>query len=249
MFSVQASNGYGGFPWEFGGRLTTANSPAVYGVNNGKTIRTYFGRESGHLDSEVGDYELKNGAILNVWSAKDDWALSLNGKTLSISDMNTPLFDSPVTAPGFEKHYYFGAGHGSRFKGKVSETILFNRKLDVDERKRVNSYLALKYGLTLKDDYIASDGSTTMWTATNNTGYGNHITGIGRDDNGALYQKQSKSQVNGANITIALGDVIKATNAENLNTITNDKTFFTFSDNGVAATYDTIIENANIPAT
>ncbi|MEA0563568.1 S-layer homology domain-containing protein [Lysinibacillus irui] len=229
VFSVQASTNYSGFPWEFGGG---ANSNAIYGVTSGKSIRTYFGRTEGYLDGSVGDYELKNGAMLNVWSEVSDWALSLNGIKLTQSDVNTPRFVSPVSG-----QYYFGAGHNSRFNGMIAETILFNHKLGENERKQVNSYLALKYGLTLKDDYIASDGSTKMWTVT--TGYGNHITGIGRDDNGALYHKQSKSQVNGANITIALGNEIQATNAENLNAITNDKSFFVFSDNGKDATFST----------
>ncbi|MDP1396071.1 S-layer homology domain-containing protein [Lysinibacillus capsici] len=237
VFSVQVnemSNGKEGFPWEFGGKYNTL---ADYGSKNVGAINTYFGRDSGNLNITIDDYDLKNGAILNVWSATDDWALLLNGKTLSTQDMNTPQFDSPTTNP--VDHYYFGAGHSTRLQGKIAETIVFDRKLDDGKRKQVNSYLALKYGLTLTDDYIASDGATTMWTAANNLGYGSHITGIGRDDNGALYQKQSKSQVNGANVTIALGNEIKATNAENLNTITNDKSFFTFSDNGQAATFAT----------
>lgn len=230
VFSVQASENYSGFPWEFGGENTGMN--AAYGINNGKTIRTYFGRALGHLNITVADYELKNGALLNVWSAANDWALTLNGNKLAHLTENTPKFASPAGGK-----YYFGAGHNSRFNGVIAETILFNRKLGDNEQKQVNSYLALKYGLTLKDDYIASDGSTTMWTTS--TDYGNHITGIGRDDNGALYQKQSKSQVNGANITIALGNEIQATNAENLNTITNDKSFFVFSDNGQDAIFAT----------
>ncbi|MFJ8520685.1 hypothetical protein ACIQ8C_24435, partial [Lysinibacillus xylanilyticus] len=238
-----------GFPWEFGGKYS--GDLAYYGLNNEGIINTYFGRGSNTLNIAVDDYDLKNGAILNVWSATDDWALLLNGRTLSTPDMNTTnttQFDSPTTASGHADHYYFGAGHSTRLQGKIAETIVFNHKLDDVKRKQVNSYLALKYGLTLKDDYIASDGSTTMWTATNNPGYGNHITGIGRDVNGSLNQKQSKSQVNGANVTIALGNEIKATNAENLNEI-NDNTFFTFSDNGKVATYDNPIDNTKLPAT
>ncbi|MEJ8548358.1 S-layer homology domain-containing protein [Brevibacillus borstelensis] len=237
LFSVQASDDYRGFPWEFGGKYST---PVVYGASNGKAISTYFGRNEGSLSVNVGDYQLKNGAMLNIWSAPSDWALSLNGKILQTQNTNTPNFASPITSGS--KSYYFGAGHMSRFYGKMSETILYNRKLTEEDRNKVNSYLALKYGLTLKDennapiDYVASDG-TTMWTAGNNTGYGNHITGIGLDEAGALYQKQSKSQVDGANVTIALGNEIKETNGLNTNTIANDKSFFVFSDNGKDAKF------------
>ncbi|RAT99186.1 S-layer homology domain-containing protein [Brevibacillus sp. Leaf182] len=238
-FSVQASDKYIGFPWEFGGKHTAA---VVYGANNGKSISSYFGRDEGSLSVDVGDYQLKNGAMLNIWSAPNDWALSLNGKVLQTTNSNTPNFASPITSGS--KPYYFGAGHNSRFYGKMSETILYNRKLTDEDRNKVNSYLALKYGLTLKDennapiDYVASDGST-MWAASNNTGYGNRITGIGRDEVGALYQKQSKSQVDGANVTLAIGNAIQETNAQNTSTIAEDKSFFVFSDNGGDVTFVT----------
>ncbi|MGG3243516.1 S-layer homology domain-containing protein [Brevibacillus formosus] len=241
IFSVQASDKYSGFPWEFGGKHTAA---VVYGANNGKSISSYFGRNEGSLSADVGDYQLKNGAMLNIWSAPNDWALSLNGKVLQTTNSNTPNFASPITSGN--KPYYFGAGHMSRFYGKMSETILYNRKLTDEDRNKVNSYLALKYGLTLKDennapiDYVASNGST-MWKASNNTGYGNRITGIGRDEAGALYQKQSKSQVDGANVTLAIGNVIQETNAQNTKTIAEDKSFFVFSDNGGDVTFGTPI--------
>ncbi|HYH55095.1 MAG TPA: hypothetical protein VD772_00700, partial [Anseongella sp.] len=86
-------------------------------------------------------------------------------------------------------------------------------------------------------DYLASDGSTRMWTAADNTGYGQRITGIGRGENGALNQKQSRSQAPGANLSITLGDQFSASNLHNTNSITNDLSFFTFSDNGEAAEY------------
>ncbi|MFA4133844.1 MULTISPECIES: S-layer homology domain-containing protein [unclassified Brevibacillus] len=241
IFSVQASDKYSGFPWEFGGKHTAA---VVYGANNGKSISSYLGRDEGSLSADVGDYQLKNGAMLNIWSAPNDWALSLNGKVLQTTNSNTPNFASPITSGS--KPYYFGAGHNSRFYGKMSETILYNRKLTDEDRNKVNSYLALKYGLTLKDennapiDYVASNGST-MWKASNNTGYGNRITGIGRDEVGALYQKQSKSQVDGANVTLAIGNAIQETNALNTKTIAEDKSFFVFSDNGGDVTFVTPI--------
>ncbi|NRS50820.1 hypothetical protein [Brevibacillus sp. HB2.2] len=69
IFSVQASDRYIGFPWEFGGKHTAA---VVYGANNGKSISSYFGRDEGILSVDVGDYQLKNGAMLNIWSAPNE---------------------------------------------------------------------------------------------------------------------------------------------------------------------------------
>ncbi|MGN7478723.1 S-layer homology domain-containing protein [Solibacillus silvestris] len=231
VFSVQASKNYSGFPWELGGKGSTA----IYGRNN--SITTYFGRDR-NIEIDVGNYDLKDGAMLNIWSAQNDWRLSLNGKKLHETIENTPNFETSTSG----SRYYIGAGHSSRFNGMIAEVILFNRKLDDDERMKVNSYLALKYGLTLDTDYVASDGSTKMWSEELNGGYGNRITGIGRDEDGALNQKQSKAQILNANITIALGSEIKAANAENRNVIANNKSFFVFSDNGGEVNFSTPIQ-------
>ncbi|MEZ4902515.1 MAG: hypothetical protein R2822_12575 [Spirosomataceae bacterium] len=63
----------------------------------------------------------------------------------------------------------------------------------------MNSYLALKYGITLDQttttNYLSGTGST-IWTAGG--GYDNSIAGIGREDCQDLHQKQVCSLVNTA---------------------------------------------------
>lgn len=146
----------------------------------------------------------------------------------------------------------YGAGH---LDGHFGELIVFDETknagdgLTEDELQRLNSYFAFKYGITLKDaagkatNYTASDSTTNMWTAENNEGYGNRITGIGRDDHGGLNQKQSISSASDGYVTIALGDSIATTNTGNSKTIENDKSFFVFSDNGSLPTFATESEN------
>ncbi|WP_152547782.1 cadherin-like beta sandwich domain-containing protein [Paenibacillus ehimensis] len=141
----------------------------------------------------------------------------------------------------------FGGGstnNWDHYKGDVAEVVLFPASKTELEKQRVESYLALKYGLTLnkgKTDYVTSNGSDKIWTASSNAGYGNRITGIGRDNGSNLLQKQSKSQEEGALVTIALGNEIKATNAENTNSVA-DLSFFAFSDNGGTIKYDDVIK-------
>lgn len=237
VFSVQKSTNYSGFPWELGG--LGASGTSKYGNDDGGNIKTYFGRVyddgNGIVTVPVDSYDLKNGSLMNTWSASNDWAFLLNGKKLKEETSNTPNF----TTNSSSSNYYIGAGHGSRFNGTITETILFNRKLNDTERAQVNSYLALKNGLTLDSDYIASDGSTTIWTKSDD--YASRITGIGRDDNGSLNQKQSKSEIMDSNVTIALGDSIEDTNLANENTFTNNKSFFVFADNGEDATFKTAL--------
>lgn len=136
-----------------------------------------------------------------------------------------------------------GAGNSSnwqQFNGEFSEVILYPASTAAD-RNRIESYLALKYGLTLNDgqsDYTASNGSTKMWKADDNAGYGKRITGIGKDSGSDLEQKQSKSQESGATVALSLGTAIAASNKENANSIAQDDSFFTFSDNGATVAYD-----------
>jgi len=237
IFSVQKNDG-SGFPWDFGG---TYNSASTY---SGNTINTYFGRKETMVSTPNIPYNLAVPSILNAWSATNNWGLALNGDLLQQLTQNTTHF-TPTYPP--LNSYYIGAINGKIFEnGRITENIFYNRTLSIDEKQRVNSYLALKYGLTAKDadgnaaDYVASDG-TAFWAANDNAGYGNRITGIGRDDASKQNQKQSKSQLNDAILTIALGANVATTNSGNTETIGADKSFFVFGDNDGAAAYNTSI--------
>ncbi|MFB6365177.1 Ig-like domain-containing protein [Paenibacillus elgii] len=221
------------FPWEFGSGIST--QPSTF---YGPTIRTVFGRES-RLDINV-DNDLKNATMMNIWSAPNDWRLSLNGVKKHSESSNTPNFTSR-TSP--KPYYYIGAGHNSVFNGRISEVILYNRKLESVERQKVNSYLALKYGLTLKDedgqptDYVDSIGNS-MWSKQDIGDYTYRITGIGKDTASGLEQRQSKSVDSGALVTIALGNELAPSNAKATPFPADvDKTFLTFSDNNNSTDY------------
>ena len=83
------------------------------------------------------------------------------------------------------------------FHGQIGEVIIYSSSLSDAAMNRINSYLALKYGISLNDgtgsQYIASDGSTIFWNHTLNTGYNYGIFGIGKDDGSTLHQRISRS--------------------------------------------------------
>ena len=86
---------------------------------------------------------------------------------------------------------------------KVSEVMYYCRKLGSTELRRVQTYLAVKYGVTLEPvDYVCSTGDT-VWRIVDNAAYHNRITGIGQDTAYGLLQTRSRSEVDGAVITIA----------------------------------------------
>ncbi len=125
--------------------------------------------------------------------------------------------------------------------GSIPEVIMYNRELDSISRLKVNSYLALKYGITLDSgsvNYLATD-STLMWsTTTANNVYIHNIFGIGRDDVDSLYQRISKSVDTTAIVTLSLSDDFVSPN-DTLRTavFANDLTFQTISNNNGTNTW------------
>lgn len=136
------------------------------------------------------------------------------------------------------------------FDGRIAEIVSYNtRKSDASlvlDHNRIQSYLAIKYGITLgvngtSQDYADSDGKV-IWDQSANAGYNYDITGIGRDDVSELNQKQSRS-VNDAQdgvgrvegiLTMGLNEIYD-TNKEHQTsnpTTFNDKEFLVWGNNG-----------------
>jgi hypothetical protein len=82
------------------------------------------------------------------------------------------------------------------FYGSLVELIVFDRPISGAERARIFSYLALKYGITIKTNLVASDGST-IWDATANATYNNDVTSLGRDNGSGLLVNQSNAIATG----------------------------------------------------
>ena len=129
--------------------------------------------------------------------------------------------------------------------GEIQEIIVLSGTsgalIPAAELRKVQSYLAVKYGLTLdpattaQPDYTNSN-STNVWTGASNTGYQNNIFGIGRDDNAGLYQKQSKSY-DKSSMTVFLSSLSES-NQENTGTFASDRTYLMFGSNAPAAGTD-----------
>ena len=77
------------------------------------------------------------------------------------------------------------------FTGYIPEFIAYNRWLSPIERRKVNSYLAIKYGISLQSSYIGSDGQL-LWDY-HNSAFNNRITALYRDDASGLNQLESST--------------------------------------------------------
>ena len=116
------------------------------------------------------------------------------------------------------------------FDGLLGEFIVFNRAITLKERHRIESYLALKYGITLPElDYINSDYEK-IWDYSDNVDFHNRIAGIGRDDEFFLYQKQSSSTCGTGLLTIGVNKIESANRANHIEII--NKEYLVWGDNG-----------------
>lgn len=164
--------------------------------------------------------------------------------------------------------YTLGAGQfsinghnlSSFLDGKITEVASYSSPNSTPNQQKIQSYLAIKYGVTLKEfgtakeafdfecdtDYVDSQG-TIIWDQSANAGYNFDIAGIGRDDASELNQKQSKSQniasdgtdtfgptlTNGF-LSIGLTDLYDTNNsniASNSTTL-NDREYLVWGNNG-----------------
>ncbi|GAB5525031.1 MAG: hypothetical protein Roseis2KO_29030 [Roseivirga sp.] len=123
------------------------------------------------------------------------------------------------------------------FDGQIGEIISYSVRPSDAEHNRIQSYLAVKYGITLDNtgggtagDYTSA-GTTTIWDASDYSTYHNDVAGIGRDDASCLNQKQSKSENSGSIVAIGLGG-IETNNAANANTFSADNSFMLWGNDG-----------------
>ncbi len=108
------------------------------------------------------------------------------------------------------------------FKGLIPEIILFDRVVNPRERLQIESYLAIKYGLSLhQQEYITylNAGGDTLWNGRHYPDFSHHITGIGRDDISGLRQFQSSCSYESGLLTIGVA------------TLAQDQSFLLWGDN------------------
>ncbi len=160
--------------------------------------------------------------------------------------------------------FYLGTGRSgisgrplSALNGRLSEVVVYTEPNSDLNQQKIQSYLGLKYGITLHAigssnvsgvsdtsrlndvNYIDSAGAT-IWDTSANIGFNYDITGIGRDDDSQLYQKQSKT-VNSVN-DIAIGlSTLEATNNLNTNTCNNKNFLIWGNNNGTLAAQPAIV--------
>ncbi|MFT3704466.1 MAG: T9SS type A sorting domain-containing protein [Agriterribacter sp.] len=166
--------------------------------------------------------------------------VSSNGTTEIASGSVTPVLvpNSP---------FFIGRAvvSGAFWKGDIAEVIVYNGKHSSSDYNRVQSYLALKYGIsldqTIATSYLASDGSK-MWDATTAGSFNKNIFGIGKDVLSGLDQRISRSINTSTLLTISTDADFTSNNTVHADILGN-KNFLTVADNGAGLTWS----NSNKP--
>ncbi|MCK0109378.1 choice-of-anchor D domain-containing protein [Flavobacteriaceae bacterium S0825] len=229
--------GLGAYSVRFSGEIIcyahgTTNAGDGYGVAEIGTGNTY-----------------SNAGIIN---ARNNSGATQQELFYNANNIETTQNDVPDFANVNNSRYWIGRSEGweASTDARIAEIISYSsRKNDADltqERNRIQSYLGIKYGITLgvngtSQDYVNSDGSV-IWDQSENSGYNYDIAGIGRDVSSGLNQKQSSSINNATDgsgpiegiLTIGLSDIYTTNNLNKSSNPTelNDKEYLVWGNNG-----------------
>ena len=125
------------------------------------------------------------------------------------------------------------------FEGIIPEFIAFDRVLTPDERMRVETYLSLKYGISVSQfgtTFLLDAENRVIWNGKECEDFPYYITGIGRDDASGLDQKQSASSYNPSLLAIG-ANRIASNNPEN-KAVMPDKSYLIWGDNGESLLFE-----------
>lgn len=165
--------------------------------------------------------------------------------TLIWHNYNKPTIFNSFGVSG-ESRVSVGSNFGttSSFNGDIAEVIMYPEALNDNQRLRVESYLAIKYGITLQPnvDYLSSK-NIEIWNTENNGIFKNRIIGIGKDSNSNLHQRQSTSSHDLTNqLILSRSNTILSNNypipSTNSNSIA-DQNFILLGDNNKTQLFDT----------
>ncbi|MBL4638042.1 MAG: hypothetical protein JKY76_01640, partial [Proteobacteria bacterium] len=126
---------------------------------------------------------------------------------------------------------------GTDIMGHQAEIILY-AKSSVDssmitdtKRRQIETYLAIKYGITLNDDYIKPDGGAESDIYTLDGTYDNDIFGLGKKVTSGLDQRVARIWP-GNNITVSTDTDYTSANASHANTLADDTYLIIGRDSG-----------------
>lgn len=237
----------------FASRAGTVNNQSVNYYLNGATAVNCIGM--GELTA--GTTLTTNGTRTFSFSERP-FILPYTGNNSTATSMDAFFNDAEILttasssisgSTGFSFGARYNVTYSDYFDGYIAEVIYYNKDLIAGDYDKVNTYLALKYGVTLDNsgggtagDYVNTD-DVIIWDASDNSGYHNDVIGIGNDVAEGLTQKQSHQYDDSTRVY--LGTLV-SNNADNTSSFTNNLSYLMMGhDNGKICA--TAASNADIP--
>ncbi|AUP78016.1 LamG-like jellyroll fold domain-containing protein [Flavivirga eckloniae] len=218
IFTVVVANGSGTV---FGKSNNSTRNYQVWFGSTDRVLHNTLGRQGGNQAVRWGtiyalnEPKLTTGIVADTGNSLTRLSPYVNG-VIDPADRNdgTSTGSSVTDVLVGARRNGINTGSGFRFNGDIAEIIMYDRDLNATEQQQVETYLAIKYGITLgsndaywdsstntsspfgyagtSNDYVASD-SSIIWNGTTNAGFGYNIIGVARDDDSNLLQQRSKS--------------------------------------------------------
>jgi hypothetical protein len=175
-----------------------------YGTNSGgqgNSVGKVLSTSSLYLSGYSRDAQSNNGFwIANVPKLG---TITYTAPTFNFFDAGNPngiavqaSFNTVLTANGGRIGTF--ANTASEFwRGHVAEIIVYPSVVTGTDALKIESYLALKYGIHKAGNYISGTG-TVVWDAIANVLYDNDVFGMAQDDASVLLQTQSNSANTGS---------------------------------------------------
>lgn len=153
-------------------------------------------------------------------------SLGFNG---TVYNTSPAYFSFPTNAPSG----YFQIGGRTYdslvnriYEGNISEVLHYNSTVvNNNQINQIESYLALKYGITLSTNYVNSSGQVVF---VNDGTYNNNIIGIARDNNSTLLQKQTHQEDDTTRIYLS---TLSTSNSVNTGSFTSDNQYLVIGNN------------------
>ena len=92
------------------------------------------------------------------------------------------------------------------YSGDIAEYLVFDYFLKKPEALKIETYLAIKYGISLIASNYLSSSNRILWNYEENEAYSNGIAGIGKDSVMGLLQRQGSSSEEEGLLTLGVGD-------------------------------------------
>lgn len=118
--------------------------------------------------------------------------------------INTLQQTSPIDVDSIQAYcrLTLGATDSQTTHLKVAEVMYFEGKPGIGQLRRVQSYLAVKYGVTLGPVNYTDGNGNLLWRYNDNGEYHHRITGVGMDSIYGLVQMRSTSECDSSVITL-----------------------------------------------